>query len=450
MKDKPTQSEPTPKIKKLREKASAQRYREDVYRSVVESTNDSIYLVDEDCRYLFINNRHLSRLGQQAEQIIGRTYGEYHSPEEEREFAETVKKVFSTGESIQQEHRTKRDDKYYFKTFSPVKEHGSHGKITSVVVVSKDITEHKLITEATRESEHKYRTILENIEDGYQEVDLSGYIIFFNDSLLKMIGFSRDEFARMHYRDLVSEETAAHMFQIFNDVYKTGTPYKGAEIEIITKDGSIRNVEVSVSLIRDAKGREAGFTNLIHDITERKRTEETIKKLAYHDPLTGLPNRLLFRDRLTMAIARSMRNRQYLAVMLLDLDNFKDINDTLGHHIGDQLLQGVGSRMTEILRKGDTIARMGGDEFLLLMPEILNLNDTITIAQKIIENFEIPFIFDNHKIHITTSIGIAIYPNDSEDVDTLIKHADIAMYRAKASGRNNYKLFSQDMIIRVS
>jgi diguanylate cyclase (GGDEF)-like protein len=136
--------------------------------------------------------------------------------------------------------------------------------------------------------------------------------------------------------------------------------------------------------------------------------------------------------------------------MMLDLDNFKDTNDTLGHHVGDQLLQGIGSRMTELLRKGDTIARMGGDEFLLLLPEIQNLNDTTTIAQKIIELFEIPFIIDNHSIHITTSIGIAIYPNDSEDVDTLIKHADIAMYRAKASGRNNYKLFSQDMIVKVS
>jgi diguanylate cyclase (GGDEF)-like protein len=136
--------------------------------------------------------------------------------------------------------------------------------------------------------------------------------------------------------------------------------------------------------------------------------------------------------------------------MMLDLDYFKDINDTLGHHMGDRLLQAVGSRLTELLRKGDTIARMGGDEFLILLPEIINVGVTTTIAQKIVESFKSPFIIDDRKLHITTSIGIAIYPDVSDDVETLIKNADIAMYRAKGSGRNNYQLFTPEMIVKAS
>ncbi len=443
MQDKLTYDDLILKIKELNEKASEQQHLENVYRSVVDSTSDSIYLVDEHGRYLFINNHHLERLGIPKDQIIGRSYGEFHPPEESREFTEMLRKVFSTGESFQHEHKSQRDNKHFFRTFSPVKEHNAQKKITGVVVISKDITEHKRVEEAIRESEQKYRSILENIEDGYAEVDLAGNIVFFNDSILKMLGYSRNELAGMNYRDVVDKDTVIMLFQIFNEVYETGKSSRGVEIEVIRKNGSIRNVEASISLILDAKGHGTGFRNFIRDVTERKGSEETIKRLAYHDALTGLPNRILFGDRLNMAIARAKRNRQYLAVMMLDLDNFKVINDTLGHHIGDQLLQRVGNRMTGLLRKEDTIARMGGDEFLLLLPEIQKLEDATTIAQKIIEAFQAPFFIDNRKLRATTSIGIALYPNDSEDPDALIKNADIAMYRAKASGRDNYQLFAQ-------
>jgi diguanylate cyclase (GGDEF)-like protein/PAS domain S-box-containing protein len=450
MKNKPSYDELMFKLKELEKINSDHRRLEEVYRSVVESTSDSIYMVDRDCRYLFMNNQHLSRLGLPAKQIIGKRYSEFHTPEQDKVFAETVSKVFSTGKSIQHEHRSERDKRYFLRTFSPVKEGNPNGETTCVAIISTDITEHKLAEEAIRESEQKYRTIIENIEDGYHELDFSGNIVFFNDALLRMLGYSRDEFAKMNYRDLTDEETARQVLQVCDEVYKTGKPSRGIEIEVMKKDGTMRVVELSVSLILDAKGQEVGFRNLIRDVTERKKSEETIRRLAYHDPLTGLPNRLLFTDRLNMAITRAKRNKQYLAVMMLDLDYFKDINDTLGHHMGDRLLQAVGSRLTELLRKGDTIARMGGDEFLILLPEINNVGVTTTIAQKIVESFQSPFIIDDRKLRITTSIGIAIYPDVSDDVETLIKHADIAMYRAKASGRNNYQLFIPEMTVKAS
>src|SRR5271157_1764207 len=450
MKNKLSNDELMLKLEELEKISSDQRRLEEVYRSVVESTSDSIYMVDRKCRYLFMNNQHLSRLSLPAEQIIGKRYSEFHSPEQDKVFVETVNKVFSTGESVQHEHRSQRDKRYFLRTFSPVRDHGPNEEITCVVIISTDITEHRLAEEAIRESEEKYRTIIENIEDGYHELDFSGNIVFFNDALLKMLGYSRDEFAGMNYHNLTDEETARQMSQVCDEVYKTGKPSRGIEIEVMKKDGTMRVVEISVSLILDAKGQEVGFRNLVRDVTERKKTEETIRRLAYHDPLTGLPNRLLFTDRLNMAITRAKRNKQYLAVMMLDLDYFKDINDTLGHHMGDRLLQAVGSRLTELLRKGDTIARMGGDEFLILLPEINNVGVTTTIAQKIVESFQSPFIIDDRKLRITTSIGIAIYPDVSDDVETLIKNADIAMYRAKGSGRNNYQLFTPEMIVKAS
>ncbi len=178
------------------------------------------------------------------------------------------------------------------------------------------------------------------------------------------------------------------------------------------------------------------------EIAERKKAEETIKHMAYRDPLTSLPNRRLFTDRLTMALTHSQRNQQKLAVMLLDMDHFKEVNDTLGHGEGDRLLQVVGERLTRLLRKGDTVARMGGDEFMLLLPEITGEKSAVKVAANILKALRDTFVFDGHEIHATASIGIAIYPDDGGDGNILVKRADNAMYLAKNQGRNNYQRYT--------
>ena len=169
--------------------------------------------------------------------------------------------------------------------------------------------------------------------------------------------------------------------------------------------------------------------------------EETVKRLAFHDGLTGLPNRRLFSDRLAVAMAHVKRNRRKLCVIILDLDKFKLVNDTLGHPVGDRLLQAAGERLSNILRMEDTVARIGGDEFMLLLPEINRDEDVIVVAERILEAFQQPFKVDGYELHVTTSVGYAIYPDDGEDVDTLIKNSDIAMYSAKELGRNRYQRF---------
>jgi diguanylate cyclase (GGDEF)-like protein len=189
-----------------------------------------------------------------------------------------------------------------------------------------------------------------------------------------------------------------------------------------------------------------GFRGIARDIDERKKAEATIFHMAYHDTLTGLPNRLLFHDRLNMTISAAQRNNKKFAVMMLDLDGFKLVNDLLGHDIGDLLLQNAGYRLRGHLRKSDTVARMGGDEFMLLLPEINQKEDAEAIAGKIVDSFHHSFILKNHELRITTSIGIAIYPDSGMDFDTLKKNADVAMYKVKEKGRDNFQCY--DSIVK--
>jgi len=216
----------------------------------------------------------------------------------------------------------------------------------------------------------------------------------------------------------------------------------GFEVRFRRCDGTVIWVRNTARAVHDADGRVLYHEGSLEDITERKRAEETIKHLAYHDDLTGLPNRRLFNDRLTLALAHAHRNQGKLAVLLFDLDHFKEVNDTLGHSMGDRLLQVVSERLTSLLRKGDTVARMGGDEFMLLLPEIAGGEGAAEVAQKILEAVRRPFVFGGHELHVTTSIGTALYPDDGEDGDTLMKNADIAMYRAKDRGRDNYQCYT--------
>jgi diguanylate cyclase (GGDEF)-like protein/PAS domain S-box-containing protein len=190
------------------------------------------------------------------------------------------------------------------------------------------------------------------------------------------------------------------------------------------------------------KGSE-GVVIVIRDITERKQTEEKIRQMAYHDSLTGLPNRKLFSDRLNIAIVQAQRNQKKVGIAMLDLDHFKDVNDTLGHTMGDLFLKATAERLHADLRKGDTIARFGGDEFVLILPDLETIEDAIQVAQKIVDSFCKPFLVDTHQLVVTTSIGIAVYPDDGTDDDILLRNADIAMYQAKQAGRARYQLYKK-------
>jgi diguanylate cyclase (GGDEF)-like protein len=213
------------------------------------------------------------------------------------------------------------------------------------------------------------------------------------------------------------------------------------EWEVLKKDGSKGHVEASVSLVRNRAGDPMGFRGIVHDITARKESEAAIRHLAYHDVLTGLPNRILFGDRLSRAVAQAQRKGGKFALLMLDLDHFKDVNDSLGHTMGDRLLRSVGERLSGLLRKVDTVARMGGDEFLILLEDLSLSENAVTIARKILKSFDDPFRLGPHEVQVSTSIGIAVYPDDGDKDETLMRNADAALYCAKREGRQQYRRY---------
>lgn len=204
-----------------------------------------------------------------------------------------------------------------------------------------------------------------------------------------------------------------------------------------------RTLLLNARQIEQEVGKERIILLAIEDITERKKYEEKIQQMAFHDSLTGLPNRKLFSDRLGIVLAQAKRNKKKVGIVMLDLDNFKDVNDTLGHDVGDILLKAVAERLSGTLRKSDTVARLGGDEFVLIFPDMEVIEEAIQVVQKIIDRFHKPFLIDTHQLVVTTSIGIAVYPNDGMDEEILMKNADIAMYQAKQAGRARYQLYKE-------
>ncbi|MEJ2691178.1 MAG: sensor domain-containing diguanylate cyclase [Deltaproteobacteria bacterium] len=229
--------------------------------------------------------------------------------------------------------------------------------------------------------------------------------------------------------------------ELLETILPQQTSFDNYEVEHDFANIGRRVMLLNARQIEGKLGKERIILLAIEDITARKQMEAKIHRLAYHDQLTGLPNRMLLLDHLNLAINQANRNRMKVSLMMLDLDKFKEVNDSLGHHIGDKLLQAVAEKLTAILRKADTVARFGGDEFVLLLPEQKDEKTVLRVAGKISEAFRNPVDLDGHSLVITSSIGIALYPDHGADIDTILKNADIAMYRAKQAGRNQYQLY---------
>jgi diguanylate cyclase (GGDEF)-like protein/PAS domain S-box-containing protein len=290
-------------------------------------------------------------------------------------------------------------------------------------------------------------TILESIGEGVIATERGGNITFMNQVAEKMTGWSQSDSIGKPLTSvlhLVDEDTGklvrVSLPQLLED--SASNPING-NIQIVNFVDKTP-IELTFTPIQDGKDNIHGLVLVLHDLTERKRYEEKLRYNAVTDHLTELPNRFLFFDRLNMALAQAQRDFQKLAIIMLDLDEFKKVNDTYGHNIGDQLLRAVANRLVNMFRKGDTIARWGGDEFILLLPEIRQTDVARNVAERILHSFNKPFELDGPKIAITASIGVALFPDDGADADTLIKDADIAMYHAKDSGRNCFHQYTHE------
>ena len=413
---------------------------DEMYKILMINSPTGIYII-QDGRFKFVNNKFKEYTGFSDEELLDRDSLSLVFPEDRERVRQNAILMLKGKTSLPYEFRVinkKGEIMWTLETVASI----TYRRQRAVLGNYMDITGQKDMEEAIREREERFRAIIENIEDGYAEIDIGTNFTFFNDSFLRIVGYTRDEFMGINLQEVIDQEELPRLIQAVDEVRKTGKASRGVEIKFIRKGGASRYVETSISLIKDVKGQTVGFRGIIRDTTDRREMEDTIRKLAYYDSLTGLPNRLLLRDRLSMAIAYAKRNKKKLALMMLDLDKFKEVNDTLGHQMGDCLLQRVGDRMTDLVRESDDVTRMGGDEFVVLLPEISRVEDSVVVAKKILASFQEPFLCNDHKLSITTSIGIAIFPDHGQDGNTLMKHADIAMYQAKGKGGNNYQIFN--------
>ena len=409
---------------------------EERFRNILESMQDSYYEVGLDGKFTFVNDATSRHLLYTREELIGNSYKLIMSETEAQRVFDMFHKVFLTGEpNLGFSHKVTRRDGvtgYAESSVSLLKD--DRGRPIGFNSVSRDVTERKQLEERLRRSEERFRTILENMQDSYYEVDLAGNFTFINISASDRLGYSRDELLGQNYRFTTADDDLGNILAAFNEVYTTGIPNKCFINKSVCRDGSTVIVESSIGLLRNEYGEVTGFNSVGRDITERKAMEQQLADMATHDFLTGLPNRLLLHDRLHVALAQAHRNKNKLAILTLDLDRFKAVNDTHGHHVGDELLKAVGQRLTGIIRSGDTVARMGGDEFLLLMPELHQTDSVSSIISKIVEAFKGPFIIEGHRLCASVSIGIAIYPDDGMDMETLMRKSDSAMYDIKRHG----------------
>jgi diguanylate cyclase (GGDEF)-like protein/PAS domain S-box-containing protein len=271
-----------------------------------------------------------------------------------------------------------------------------------------------------------------------------------NPAFTAITGYTPAEVIGKNPRILKSNRHDAEFYKgMWDSINRTGK-WQG-EIWNRRKNNETYPELLSINSIKDNNGDILHYVAVFNDIIELKRKESEIEYQAYHDPLTGLPNRSLFNDRLQMEISRTDRseNGQKLGVMFLDLDNFKDINDSLGHAVGDYLLQKVAKRLLQCVRDVDTVARIGGDEFTVILPQIYGPKEIVIVAQRIMEIFKEAFNVQGHELFSTASIGISMYPADGRDVGELLKHADLAMYHAKELGKNNYAFFAREMNVQM-
>ncbi|OWW22693.1 EAL domain-containing protein [Noviherbaspirillum denitrificans] len=298
-----------------------------------------------------------------------------------------------------------------------------------------------------KKTEDNLRKLSRAVEQSANAVvitDRFGIIEYVNPWFTRITDYTADEVIGKTPRILKSGETHPETYKRLWETIQSGKEWTG-ELHNTKKNGEMYWCLEVISPLKDEQGNITHFVAVTEDISERKQTEQTIRHLAFHDPLTGLPNRRLFNDRLHQAAAMRHRKDNAFALMLLDLDRFKTVNDTLGHEIGDALLKAVAARLLNSCRQGDTLARMGGDEFALIALEIHQPEDMARMAEKLLDVLKEPFHLFGHELYVTTSIGVTLYPNDASDADALIKNADIALYKAKDLGRNNFQFFTDDM-----
>ncbi|MFZ2490409.1 MAG: PAS domain S-box protein, partial [Thermoanaerobaculia bacterium] len=407
------------------------RESEQRYRELFETAHDLVFTLDGDGVITSINPAGTRITGYARSDFIGSEFRAFVAPEHLDRLAESLEKKLrreteSTFYEIDVIGRDGRRIPFELSTTLILRD----GTFAGVQVIARDVSER-------RENEARYRLLFERNLAGVYRTTANGEILDCNDACARIFGFAnREEFlsAEAHSVYYGKEERDALVQQL-----REQGSLSNVEMRFRRHDGSEVWVLENVTLLPGRGGEGDVLEGTIIDITDRKRAQSQVEYHAYHDTLTGLPNRLLFRDRMAVALSHARRNTRSAAVMFLDLDQFKVVNDTLGHTVGDRLLQAIAARVVNCVRAEDTVSRMGGDEFTVLLSDLADRRGAAIVAEKILEAVRHPVQIDEHELYVSTSIGISIFPEDGDDVEALLKNADRAMYMAKELGRDNFQ-----------
>lgn len=359
-----------------------------------------------------------------------------------------ITKLISNGTKL-----VNRTGKEYILSDSAAPVMSKEGEVLGTVLVFQDDTERHQMEEELKRSEAKYRSLVENVKQHYffYAYSVDGIFSYLSNSLIDVLGYSQEEF-ETHYTAYLTDDP---MNDIVGELTKKsiqGEVQKPFNISIYHKNGSIRYLEVVDSPVFDNEGNVTAVEGVARDITDNylaqvniEEQKELLTHRANHDTLTNLPNRQLFLDRLSQSIKYAQRFEEKVAVLFIDLDHFKEINDSLGHHVGDEVLKIVSIKLEEQLRETDTLARLGGDEFIIILDTLDDANLIVDIVKKLMDTMNDPILIQGHQLYITLSIGVSLYPDDGKISEDLLKNADAAMYNAKKSGRNTYCFYEEEM-----
>jgi diguanylate cyclase (GGDEF)-like protein/PAS domain S-box-containing protein len=387
--------------------------------------------------------------GLAAEEIVGEHFSRFYPEEDARRGrpAEILRAVAADGAYQEEGWRVRKDGSRFWASVAITALRDGADQLRGFAKVTRDVTERKRAEEALRQSEERYRAVVEQAAEGIFLFDAeSKRILQTNEACQRLFGYTAEEFRGMTIGDMVVDGPEGMDENVLRVVQRGH--YRVGERRYRRKDGSLVDVEVSGSIIAHG-GREKVVCGVVRDVTERKVLERRLSHQALHDPLTELPNRILFLDRLEHALTRLGRSDSSVAVLFLDLDDFKVVNDSLGHEAGDRLLVEVAGRLKGCLREEDTIARLGGDEFTVLLEDVADASEALLVAERITRAFASPFRIAGREVFASCSVGVSLSASARTRPQNLLSDADVAMYRAKAGGKARHAVYDPEMGARA-